>query len=235
MTERAVGVTDVASGAGVADYRVRERSVSGATVCEQYLIPVAERVRSGVFNTSTGRHFINATAQAAGVGFWYLVNPVGSGTLVMVRRVQWQQRFASSSLAVATSPRMTLERFTYTGTPSGTLVTPSKAQSSQTALGKLYTTSTGMTITAGDTVHAWLSIVGFSGGTNPGAQSGQTPQGHFREAPLPGRFPGWLDQGLLVLAEGEGLLLRQPDAGTATESVSRVTVTNVSWEEYTVP
>jgi len=41
MTERKVGVTDVASGAGVADIRTRERSATG---CEQYLIPEIDRV-----------------------------------------------------------------------------------------------------------------------------------------------------------------------------------------------
>ena len=78
--QRAVGVTDVASGAGVVDYRTRERVAGGVTVVEQYLIDgLLDR---GVLS------FVGAAATfrtTAALNMTSLSNAAGSGVLVAVR------------------------------------------------------------------------------------------------------------------------------------------------------
>lgn len=83
MADRAVGVTDVASGAGVADYRLRERSIGGTTMGEQYLIPVGEKVLS-FRGMAADRWSGNGTA---GTVKCVLSNLAGSPVLVALRSV----------------------------------------------------------------------------------------------------------------------------------------------------
>jgi hypothetical protein len=79
MGDRKIGVTDEAPWAGVAEYRVRERAAG----CEQYVIPISERVPSCKAMAST----LSMSASAAGAPLAYLFNQTGSGVLVAVRQV----------------------------------------------------------------------------------------------------------------------------------------------------
>lgn len=67
MPERPVGVTDTASGAGVAEVRTRERSVGGNTVAEQFVIPIRERVVSytGIYTSAVISGLASAPAATA--------------------------------------------------------------------------------------------------------------------------------------------------------------------------
>lgn len=233
-TQRAVGVTDEPSGIAVVEYRTRERTAAALNAVEQYLIPAPERVRSGVYIANTGRHALQAAAHAANNGFWFLVNPPGSGVLVAVREITYMMGTTSTAIAFANSPRTTLERFTYTGTPSGAQITPGEADNGQPApQARLYTASTGMTITAGAVANAFLAFPGFSGGAVPGANTAQPFA--LRDGVGEWDFPTMGDPGTIVLAEGEGLLYRQADAGATSETASRTATLSLAWEEYTVP
>jgi hypothetical protein len=81
MTQRKVGVTDVASGAGVADYRTREQAALG---CEQYLIPQVDRVTSFTGMVASFRFTGTAVANRA---LATIFNVTGSGVLLAVRQL----------------------------------------------------------------------------------------------------------------------------------------------------
>src|SRR5438105_3161591 len=128
MTERPVGVTDQTSGAGIADVRTRERTVSGNTVAEQYVIPIRERVLTAVVLFSI-QGTVSATAQTAATGgFFWIANHVSSGLHLAIRRVNFSSQHGSA-LATPTSPRIQLIRCTFTGTPTGATVTGAKTRS----------------------------------------------------------------------------------------------------------
>lgn len=84
MAVRGIGVTDEAPGAGVAEYRMRERSVDGGTYCEQYLVGIDERVPSFV-GMAGGFWALNAATP--GGAKTALSNLAGSGVLVAVRSI----------------------------------------------------------------------------------------------------------------------------------------------------
>ena len=85
------------------------------TVEEQVVIVTSARTRTGLYRAATGAHVVLAAAQAATVGFWWLINPVGSGVAVSLKRVAFMSQHGSV-LATPTSPRIMLERVTFTGT-----------------------------------------------------------------------------------------------------------------------
>lgn len=198
--------------------RTRERTVSGNVIQEPYLISIRERVLSGVYLAQTGAHVVQAAADAAGVGRWWLFNPVGSTVLVAFRRCEFLSQLGSV-LAAPTSPRLTLSLFTATGTASGASVTPGKQDSTQAAAtATLRTASTGLTITDGADVFSFM----------PTASA--TAVGYAAPA-----VADWLpeDEGMPILRAGEGIYLTQSDAGTASDT--RRYVTNIAWEEFTLP
>lgn len=219
MTTRAVGVTDTASGAGVADVRVRERTDPslGTTVAEQYVIPIRERVLSGVYMTSY-LGVVQASADTPPAGRFWLINPVGSSVSVALRRVEFMSQHGSA-LITATSPRITLRRVTFTGTASGATQTPAKALSSYaTSTSSFRTANTGLTLTQSDDIFAFLPAVAL---TAAGAAASTVADWNPE------------DEGMPVLAAGEGIFCFQQDAGTASDT--RRWVMNMSWEEYTLP
>jgi len=171
-----------------------------------------------VYAVNTGAHVVSATAHAATVGFWWLLNPVGSAVLVSLRRVEFMSQMGSA-LLTPTSPRITIERVTFTGTHTGALITPADADSvAPVTTSRLSLASTGTTLTAGAVAYAFLPIAcGTAVGFTATAESDWTPD----------------EEGQIVLAAGEGVVCRQPDAGTTADT--RRFVTNISFEEYTIP
>jgi hypothetical protein len=198
----------------------RERTVSGpGVVQEPYVIPISARVASGVYLAHTGVHVVQAAAtNGTSTGFWWLYNPVGSAVLVALRSVNLSSQIGSA-LLTATSPRLLLQAFTFTGTPAGTNIAPRKALSSYaTATASIRTTQVTSVVTLTQSVLAWLTYA------NETAVGGNAPSG-LTYAPKEDEQP--------VLAAGEGLVLYQPDAGTTSDT--RRFVTNVAWAEFTVP
>jgi hypothetical protein len=126
VPERAIGVTDEASAAGVADYRLRERSVDGTTVGEQYLIFASERVRSFLGMATTFRIPGAGTANQI---MATLFNKTGSGVLIAVRYAAMQTDYvgtASGTIRDVSTSRLTVAPTT------GTLHTPVAFDSAQT-------------------------------------------------------------------------------------------------------
>ena len=198
--------------------RTRERTVGANTVQEQFVIQQSRRVETGVYICQTGAHVVLASAHSATAGFWWLINPTGSSVLVALRRVEFMSQLGSA-LATPTSPRINIERMTFTGTASGAQITAAKRDTNDaTAVATLRTASTGLTPTAGAGVFSFLPTAGATAVGYTAATAGD-----------------WVpdEDGQVVLAAGEGIVCRQADNGTTSDT--RRFVTNIAWMEFSVP
>jgi hypothetical protein len=203
------------------------KTVNAQTVHRQVVSNASQRTRVGFYRVHTGVFLVQAAAHAATVGFWWLINPVGSTVAVSVKKVSFASQHGTA-LATPTSPRITLERVTFTGTASGAVVTPAKRVRTSVAgltaeatnVASLRTASTGLTLTAGEVYKAFLPVFAVTAtvATGPAGTDDYDPS---------------LEDDELVLAAGEGIVCRQPDAGTTSDT--RRCVFNVTWEEFTAP
>lgn len=170
----------------------------------------------GVYFFESGVLSVGASADASTAGRFWLINPIGSTVLIYVKKLLMTAT-PTAATVFTTAPRITTERMTFTGTASGAQITPGKrATSDATATGTVRTAATGMTLTAGAimgdyTIPAVITAVGI---VVPYDQ-------HFFEARD--------DDDLIVLAAGEGLIVRQPDAGSTSDT--RKYVISGAWEE----
>lgn len=199
----------------------RQRTVGANTVEEQYVIPISERVRSGVYAATMLCPVAASATNGTTTGFWWLYNPAASGILMALRRVEYQSQ-NGSALATVTSPRLSINLFTFTGgTPSGTAITPGKLDSAYpTPTGLLKSTQATTTVTLGAPVFAFLpawSQSGSSGGPSGGTVADWNPA----------------EEGQPVLRAGEGIVCYQPDAGTTSDT--RRQIVDIAWCEYTLP
>lgn len=163
----------------------------------------------------SGNLTVQASAHAATVGFFWLVNPVGATGVCYVYNFDIYST-PTAVTAFASAPRITVERVTFTGTASGATITPAQREPNDAANGcTLRTASTGMTLSAGAVVSSAVVspvLTAVGGGV---VASGTLLQGVWV-------FP-------ITLRGGQGLVLRQPDAGTASDT--RKVIANVRWAE----
>lgn len=162
-----------------------------------------EQTLTGVYYFSSTAFVVQAAADSATVGRCWLVNPIGSGVTVRVKTVNFSSQLGSALVAV-TSPRITVERVTFTGTASGAQITPAKRKTSDANnIGTFRTASTGLTLSAGGAVRSFLPV------------ASATAVGYV--APSTDTFrPDLNDR--IDLAPGEGLVFRQADAGTTSDT-----------------
>lgn len=165
----------------------------------------------------TGKSTVTAAADGATVGRFWLINPVGSTILIEVRRVEFSSAPIAAT-AFVTSPRITVERVTFTGTASGAQITPAVRDTAEVALqGSLRTASTGLTLTAGAVAYGFTVVPIL---TAVGAAVPMLQEWEPNEA------------GRLVLRAGQGIVIRQADAGTVSDT--RAFAINLAWAEFTV-
>lgn len=178
---------------------------------------VVSRNRTGVYLGNTGAHTVLAAAHGALAGFWYLVNPVASGILLALRRIEFASQMGSV-LAAPTSPRLTLKKFTTTTNPTAAPTPPVKVKTSMAnSVGVLVTAATSMTMTVlGGQIFSFFP-------TASATAVGYAPPGASDWNPA--------EEGMPVLEPGERFLFQQSDAGTASDT--RRFVSNLAWEEYT--
>lgn len=157
----------------------------------------------GVYYYSSSAFVVQAAADAATAGRCWLINPVGSAVTLKVKRILFQCQLGSALVAV-TSPRITIERVTFTGTASGATIAPSKRKTSDaTNVGSLRTASTGLTLTAGAEALNFLPVASAT------AVAYNTPVFSSFDP---------VSESEIELAAGEGLVVRQADAGTAADT-----------------
>lgn len=202
------------------------KTVNSQTVHRQVITTASARTRVGLYRVHAGVFTILVTAHAATAGFWWLINPVGSSVAVSVKKVTFSSQHGSA-LATPTSPRVTLERTTFTGTASGATVTPAKRvrtavaglAADATAVASVRTASTGLTLTAGEQYKAFLPVVAL---TTAAANAAGTDE-----------YDPADEDAELILAAGEGIICRQADGGTTSDT--RRVIMNITWEEFTAP
>lgn len=223
MPDRAVGVTDTASGAGVVDYRIRERTASSVTAGEQYLIYEGERVPSFVGMAAT----FYMTASLAGYPLAYLFNQAGSGVLVAVRRVL----LVMSNTSNTSAPRAVLATRITSEPTGGTAHTPvpfdtSGSHSASVVFkGAASADGTSSAITAPAGTRGWSQIVQkMATVTTTGGQVIPLDQS---------LLPSLVGDDPLVLAEGEGLLFNYSTADTSSSVAQNIV--NCMWEEFLLP
>lgn len=222
MGQRPIGVTDEPSGAGVAQIRTRERTVSSEAVVEQYVIPVSERVRACQCMATT---FRITGISAANINLASLFNRTGSGRLVAVKRLTVQ---SDATLNSGTIRNTRVTRIT-TNPTTGTLLTPvlTDTAESHAALVEFR----GANASDGGAATTLTATPGTPGW---GQLTQRNPSGTVYEqqrSPDNPLVPSFMSRDPNVLREGEGLLV------TNVENASTTTfyIINAVWEEYTLP
>lgn len=173
------------------------------------------RRRLGVYYT-TFTSTVTAAADGALVGRGWLVNNTGSTVFGAFRQVMFTVT-STTGLLTPTAPTFTVERITFTGTPSGAQLTPCKRDSTDATNTLTWrTASTGMTITAG------AALAGLQVGGSLLATNMMSPMQYW---------PLFQDEdGYITLRAGEGVVIRQATAGTAADT--RAANFEVAWEEF---
>lgn len=157
----------------------------------------------GTYHYAVPAQLVQASADAATAGRLWLINPVGATKTVRLKYLHFTSQIGSA-LATPTSPRITLERVTFTGVASGATVTPCKRKSSDPVSSSLMVTaSTGLTLAAGAVAATFLPIACATAvGVSSNAADEYRPDVNNR----------------IDLLAGEGIVIRQPDAGTSSDT-----------------
>jgi hypothetical protein len=226
MGERPVGVTDQASGAGIAQVRTRERTVSSETVSEQYVIPISERVAS---YKGTATTFRTPGRAATTQNLAAIFNAAGSSVLVAVRRLSIQMDVTAVLTAVAKSIKTSRITSVPTNGTAGSKVpfdTALSSSSSVTLWGDASAdgTSSGTTLTATPGTVGWSQFV-----MRMHTLVGQVL---MDDEPL---IPGLCADDPIILRAGEGLLVAVVAAAAGSNPVTDHHIINVMWEEFTLP
>jgi len=168
------------------------------------------------FTVHSGNLVVQASAHAATAGFFWIINPVGNSKNVKLRKILFRCA-PTTALVCLTAPRVTMERVTFTGTASGAQLTPAKIETSESnATALALTASTGLTLAAGATICGFI-VTSILTAVGVGVA-------HEQQLILS-------EDGEIVFAPGEGVVCRQPDAGTTADT--RKVLVNITWEEYT--
>ena len=197
--------------------RTKTRVVGSDTVHEHVVVPVDGRDILGVHYGHSGLLTIQQSAHAANAGFLYLINPIGSGVIISLRRVAYQG--APTTTTARPTTRITAERFTFTGAHSGAVIATGKNDSTAPAsVGVFANNSTGMVVTPVGAVQRGFLI--------PAVPAGNSTSGSSNELV----WEPMNQDGETLIRPGEGLLYRQADAGSAGDD--RNFLLNVTWAEY---
>jgi hypothetical protein len=222
MGERPIGVTDEASGAGVAQFRTRERTVGAEAVVEQYLIPTSERVRSFQGMATT---FRIPGVTGSGQNFLSIFNAAGSSVLVAVLSIQIEVDYTTNSMTMRffATTRITAAPTGGTALSKVAFDTAESSSSSVTLLGGASADGTASAITA-----------------TPGADRAYRPH-HTHFAAVTDlqqsrcidldAIPLLADEDPPYLRASEGLLLALPDASSTSASI----IAKIAWQEFTLP
>ena len=156
------------------------------------------------------------TAHSATEGYFWIFNPIASTKNMAIRRIV--ARLATvTALVCVTSPRISVERMTSITDPSGAMITPAKLETAETdKVGLVTAISTGLTPVAGAVITAFLV---------PGVMTAVGGSTCVDQAFIPNISEE------IILIPGEGIVIRQADNGTASDT--RIAVVDIVWEEYT--
>lgn len=168
-----------------------------------------------IYFAHSGRLAVLASAHASTAGFMWLINPVGSGKVAQVRTINISFAPTAAS-AFISSPRLTVERVTFTGTASGAAITVGQRNSSDGAPAcSVRTASTGLSLVAGAVMFSTVC---------PSVMTAVGPW-VIEEDWNPHDSNDYI-----LLRPGEGLVFRQADNGTTSDT--RSATIDLIWGEY---
>jgi hypothetical protein len=199
--------------------RTQTRVVGSDTTHEHFFIPISARGVTGGYKASTGVLTVPAAVQnGTSTGYAWLYNPVGATIKMALKRLTWNVQFIALAVDLL-GGELRFQLFTFTGTGSGTLVTPAKRDTTDAAAqGNLRLASTGLTVTLtgvifGEQYNTMDLVTGGAGHWNP----------HRAE---------WnpdSEQAEMVHRAGEGVSMWHAVAVTAG---NRRLYINPAWEEF---
>jgi len=171
----------------------------------------------GTYYFHSGNLAIVATAHGATVGFIYMYNPVASGKIVRIISCKIESGMVTA-LATPTAPRITIERGTFTGTPTGAVIAVAKGDSTDVAnVFYISAASTGATNGTPVAMGGKMVDANATGTANTNASSVMV-------------FNVGEDVRDIVIRSGEYLVIRQADAGTTSDT--RKAIVDILFEEY---
>lgn len=198
-----------------------QTEVIGANIVHaHYFIQRSRQKLFGIYGAVPTVGSVQASAQnVTSSAFWWLQMPVGGTVRARLRRLALAFTIAGEA-DMQSVPRIAIARFTFTGTASGAVVTPSKRKSSDaTPTAILRTAMTGMVITLDALL--WAALVPTFGITTSGAAFAASAES---------RFDPTDEEDFFDIGAGEGLALYQPDAGTASDT--RRFLASLAFDEY---
>lgn len=196
--------------------RTQTRVVGPDTVHEHFFVQESPRELVGVYHAATVVQSVQAAAQngtTTGFVWFFVTSPI---LKVALRRIEAHFGGAAAT-ATVTVPRIAVQRMTYTGAPTGAQINPVVARSGDPgATSSLRIASIGATPVLGAFAYNFLppNFLTAVGATD----------GPLRE------YEPLNEEGQLVFVNGEGFVVYQPDAGTASDP--RRFVLNIAWEEF---
>lgn len=201
--------------------RTQTRVIGADTVHEDFVILTSKDSKVGLYRAHSGTLTIPAVPHnGTTTGHLWLFNPVGNTIKGRLRRLRETGQVVSGAIDL-TAPRQLFSLFTFTGTPSGTIITPAKRDSTDAAATlSLRTASTGATVTLGATIrHTGV----------PGVVATASSATIQVDLP-PSIYPPWDpdEEECIVLRAGEGIVLWSADAST---TANRRLFSDWAWEE----
>lgn len=171
----------------------------------------------GTYYFHSGNLAVVAAAHGATVGFIYMYNPIASGKIVRLVSARIECGM-TTALATPTAPRITIEKGTFTGTPSGAVIAVAKGDSTdQNNIFYISAASTGATNGALIPIGGKIVDANATGTVNTNSSvSNVLNVGE--------------DVKDIVIRAGEYLCIRQADAGTTSDT--RKAIVDILFEEY---
>ncbi len=208
--------------------QTQRETIGGEEVHAHFFIKRAQAKVLGVYRLSTALQSVQASAHnGTSTAFAWLHVPTAiSGKSVRIR----QARAEFNNIGVTsmpTVPRVSLARFTFTGTASGATIAGAKLSAAfPTPVLDTRSAVTGLTVTLDPTPGSLLASVLTPAGLLAGTATSFAPHPSIVQWLLDG---SQTEDEYIVLAPGEGVVLYQPDAGTASDS--RRFIANFLWDE----
>lgn len=174
---------------------------------------------------------MQASAQnGTSTAFWWAFVPTSvSGKAARLRQLRLEFNNVGVT-SMPSVPRIGVARFTYTGTASGATMAGAKLMSAApTPVLDQRTASTGMTVTLDPTPGSLLSSVLAPAGLLAGTAASFAPHPSIQQWLMGGDAE---EDEYLYALPGEGLVLYQLDAGTASDS--RRFIFSVAWDEIDI-
>lgn len=201
--------------------QTQSETVGGNVVHAHYQVLRRQARLLGVYRYAMVQQTVLAAAQNGTTsGYLWFVNPVANTTKNVRLRRMWGTSQHSTALATPTAPRLLASRFTFTGVGSGSALTPDKVASAYAAASALLqAASTGWTPTLGAQI-ASASLCGALTAVGAWAPA------DFR------LFDAQDEDEYETLAAGEGVIVWQDTAGTASDT--RKFNLNLLWDEIDI-